>query len=522
MLRGYRLGAQELWLDEAFSFHIATQPGWLAAARLDNTPPLYYLILRLWIWLAGTSDASIRSLLALAGGAGVGAAIWLARLIFDRATALWTGLALAASPLAGLLQAGGAAYALLMLLLLVAAARFWIAVESDRTRDWAWAALALTGALHAHYMALFVLLPLAALPLVLRRPERMARSGACAAAALALFVPWLLAGSRPGRGGRHRHCVDPPHLGTDSARHGDPQEPGDLRAGEPGGSGPALAQAVRRDRFSAPASVGGTRRAQALVAVLLWMSRAKRPETERRALHWLALLVLAPLGALWLVSFARPLYAAGRYGHDRLPGGSPVDRRRARVRAADAPAAVLGSRLGTGGADRGQALGDYRVPSERPAAASAEALDRRLHAGDAVVITGVRALPVFHALARRGYPWRDGYLTRTATGDRAYCRTFPRATERTPAALDASRAALPEELVRTKVDDVSLAWRRRGRCGFCSRRSVDRAAATTGTGVRCSLARAERRGWRRRPDEMLRRCSCCPSAMTDSRAAPAM
>ena len=29
LLRIYRIGEQELWLDEAFSFHIATMPNWL-------------------------------------------------------------------------------------------------------------------------------------------------------------------------------------------------------------------------------------------------------------------------------------------------------------------------------------------------------------------------------------------------------------------------------------------------------------------------------------------------------------
>ena len=31
------IDARELWLDEAFSFHIATQPGWLVAARAERS-----------------------------------------------------------------------------------------------------------------------------------------------------------------------------------------------------------------------------------------------------------------------------------------------------------------------------------------------------------------------------------------------------------------------------------------------------------------------------------------------------
>jgi mannosyltransferase len=63
-LRLYRLAAQSLSYDEAVSAYLAQMPvlemlRWTAA---DVQPPLYYLLLRLWTVLAGTSEYSLRFL----------------------------------------------------------------------------------------------------------------------------------------------------------------------------------------------------------------------------------------------------------------------------------------------------------------------------------------------------------------------------------------------------------------------------------------------------------------------------
>lgn len=52
-----------LWLDETWSAIIATQPDWAGFWRetwLDCHPPLYYLILRLWVAAVGDSDLMLR------------------------------------------------------------------------------------------------------------------------------------------------------------------------------------------------------------------------------------------------------------------------------------------------------------------------------------------------------------------------------------------------------------------------------------------------------------------------------
>jgi len=66
LLRAYRLGEKGMWLDEAFSVWVAAHPtrelvSWLI--RIDQHPPLYYLLLRAWMAL-GDDPATARSLSA--------------------------------------------------------------------------------------------------------------------------------------------------------------------------------------------------------------------------------------------------------------------------------------------------------------------------------------------------------------------------------------------------------------------------------------------------------------------------
>src|SRR5262245_43170904 len=82
LLRLYAIGQDELWLDEASSFQIATATDFVDVAVLNNTPPLYYALLRGWIRVLGNSEAAVRSLSAIFGTIFVGAIIWVGWTIF--------------------------------------------------------------------------------------------------------------------------------------------------------------------------------------------------------------------------------------------------------------------------------------------------------------------------------------------------------------------------------------------------------------------------------------------------------
>jgi len=68
-LRLYANGSKSLWLDEAFSIWVGSQPlteawGWLI--RVDQHPPLYYTLLHFWMAF-GQTESVVRSFSALCG-----------------------------------------------------------------------------------------------------------------------------------------------------------------------------------------------------------------------------------------------------------------------------------------------------------------------------------------------------------------------------------------------------------------------------------------------------------------------
>jgi len=99
-LRVHRIGAQGLWLDEAFSVWLGRQPvrqmlGWLV--RIDQHPPLYYGILHLWMRL-GDGEAVVRGLSALCGTLTIPVMYLLGRRLADDGVGLLAALILAVSP----------------------------------------------------------------------------------------------------------------------------------------------------------------------------------------------------------------------------------------------------------------------------------------------------------------------------------------------------------------------------------------------------------------------------------------
>ena len=89
-LRFYQIGSKGLWLDEAFSIWMGQQPlaemlQWLV--RIDQHPPLYYMLLRAWLGL-GDGTGTVRALSALCSTLTVPVIFLLGR----RLSGLWAGL----------------------------------------------------------------------------------------------------------------------------------------------------------------------------------------------------------------------------------------------------------------------------------------------------------------------------------------------------------------------------------------------------------------------------------------------
>lgn len=105
-IRLWALGAQSLWFDEGWSWHLARMPLAEMARTTagDRSPPLYYALLHSWIMLAGQSEFAMRFVSALSDTVALAFVLAFARALWCDARydfpALLSGLAYACCPFA--------------------------------------------------------------------------------------------------------------------------------------------------------------------------------------------------------------------------------------------------------------------------------------------------------------------------------------------------------------------------------------------------------------------------------------
>ena len=100
-LRAITLGSKGLWLDEAYSVHLAGQSlgGLISQLSLESTPPLYYLGLHFWMNIFGMGEAAVRTL-SLVFSLGTIAVLYaLGRKFFGLAAGVAAAVLAAVAPL---------------------------------------------------------------------------------------------------------------------------------------------------------------------------------------------------------------------------------------------------------------------------------------------------------------------------------------------------------------------------------------------------------------------------------------
>jgi mannosyltransferase len=101
LLRFGGIGDKSLWVDETFSIWVGVQPldaVGRTSAGLDLHPPLYYMLLHLWLAF-GESEAAVRSLSALLGVLTIPIAYLIGRFVGGTTLGLLAASLLAISPL---------------------------------------------------------------------------------------------------------------------------------------------------------------------------------------------------------------------------------------------------------------------------------------------------------------------------------------------------------------------------------------------------------------------------------------
>jgi uncharacterized membrane protein len=187
-----------LWFDEIFSVHFASLPLDQAYPLMfqDVHPPLYQMLLRGWLAVAGDSDLAARLLSVLLGVAAIPAVAAVAGRVFGPRAAAVAAFFVAVSPIAIFHSAEARMYQLLILLSALALSSFLRLIEPRQegkpdVRPWALLAGAM---LLTHAFALASFLGAVAFGAYRFRRDRpnFRRFLSAAAAAVSPFLLWVV------------------------------------------------------------------------------------------------------------------------------------------------------------------------------------------------------------------------------------------------------------------------------------------------------------------------------------------
>jgi mannosyltransferase len=203
LLRTTELGAG-FWIDEGLSVGIADRPlGDIPGVlRQDGSPPLYYMLLGVWLEIAGRSEESVHGLSVLFAALCVPVAFWAGWTLFGRRTAWIAALLAAVNPFITQYAQEGRMYALVTLLGMISTTCWLQAFTTDADEPRTWPAIgfavSLAAMLYTHNWALFFGAATGIAWLVLMRRagaaerRRLFRTGLLGyGGAVLLYVPWL-------------------------------------------------------------------------------------------------------------------------------------------------------------------------------------------------------------------------------------------------------------------------------------------------------------------------------------------
>ena len=278
------------WIDEGLSVGIASHPldDIPGVLRQDGSPPLYYLLLGVWIRWIGDGEARTHALSLGFALLCIPVAFWLARKLFGERAAWFTAVIAALVPFLSYYAQETRMYSLAVLLSLLVAGTYALAFVEGRRRWLGGFVVAGAALLYTHNWGLFMLAGFAAALLPLLRARTVAwRDALIGFGGIAvLYLPWVPTLLYQAR-----------HTGAPWALAPRPRDlPGEL-ASVFGGGGPAVGLLL----------VGGA-------GLAAYLANRERP-VERRRASVATTLMTALLVAL-LLAFVTSLIApawAGRY-----------------------------------------------------------------------------------------------------------------------------------------------------------------------------------------------------------------
>jgi 4-amino-4-deoxy-L-arabinose transferase-like glycosyltransferase len=432
-LRFYHLGTQELWMDEAKSFHMATAAEWPDEFMPENNVPAYYLLLRGWVTWFGSSEAALRSLSAVFGVLFVVVVIWAGCLIFTPQVGLWAGSFAAVAPIHIYYSQEARTYTLLTFALLLTYVTLWRALQRNTRVSWILVVPCALVALYSHYSAILGLIP--SVLVVLTWPAHPARErwtgyGLAVALTALFFFPWPLSSSAA--------RTDPFGWSTAWISYVWEKTPPILaipKTLEVFGVGPqdGLPPISLKQFYELPyPAFLRFLQLGVLVGLSLWVLGAWREQSLaiswlRRKKSWLGVMLFLPLLLLWAFSFYKPMYVVGRYDMIAFPAfallvGLAMTKLQRGLQAGQviAPVVALALFLPLGV----KLFLYYEAPAERPWEQIAKTVDKMVDNGDVLLLNEFIGGPLIYQLSRLGYRWKNGYCEKEMGRRRFSCVKF--------------------------------------------------------------------------------------------------
>jgi 4-amino-4-deoxy-L-arabinose transferase-like glycosyltransferase len=155
----YRINAQSLWEDEAFSVVISRLPLVEMTSKLTRDfvhPPLYYYLLHLWLRLFGVGAIQARLLSALFGTGSVVVMYFLGKFLFRQRAAALAALILAGSQLGIMYSQEARPYAPLLFFVLCSIFSFLVMLQKKTAGMWCTCIVFVTLMIYTHYYGLLV------------------------------------------------------------------------------------------------------------------------------------------------------------------------------------------------------------------------------------------------------------------------------------------------------------------------------------------------------------------------------
>jgi mannosyltransferase len=188
------LGAESAWIDEAYSITLSHLPAIqiIQGTAADQHPPLYYLLLHLWM-LFGDKISYVRLLSALLGTINVVQVMVFGRKVGGELLGIGAALLLAISPFHVWYSQEARQYILLAVLTTAATVELWNCLHGKRR--WILYCLFCLLAIYTQYFAVFIFLAHAALVILWsfhQKHKRLLLPWATSMIVVGLaFAPWL-------------------------------------------------------------------------------------------------------------------------------------------------------------------------------------------------------------------------------------------------------------------------------------------------------------------------------------------